>query len=435
MMNNIAIVTKSLSKNFKLYGSKSDRIKELLHPLRKPFHNKYHALNNINLQVKRGEIIGIIGKNGSGKSTLLKILASVVSPSSGFFQCNGRVTALLELGAGFNKDITGIENIYFLGAIQGFSKKEMAIKLPKILEFADIGEYAYQPVKSYSSGMFVRLAFSMAVNINPDILIIDEALSVGDLRFQQKCYRRIKEFKDEGKTILFCSHSLSAVVSFCTRALWINEGNIVEQGDPGFVTNSYDVYMKGLQNIAKVKTDNEQTSLKQSKTDLIPAEYENLKWSDLSICESNGSGDVSLMYASMLKVDGNTDTVSLNGNEKISILVLLKVITDIHNADFQIVVVGQFGAPVFEIRGSDYGKRITATADKSIIMKTELTLPNIANGQYSISAGLTTNEKDKINYLHWVHEAIMFNVVNHTPKNNRGTQIIINNASIMEQQL
>jgi len=238
-----AVIIDSLSKTYKLYHHHRDRIKELVHPFRKCFHRDYHALKSISMVVKKGEVIGIIGQNGSGKSTLLKILASVVTPTSGKFCCNGRITALLELGGGLNKDISGVENIYFLGGIQGYRKKEMKKKLQEILDFAEVGVYADQPVNNYSSGMYVRLAFSMAIHINPDILIIDEALAVGDIRFQQKCFRKIREFKDAGKTILFCSHNLGAVRDFCTRALWLHEGRIIEDGNPIFVADRYNAFM------------------------------------------------------------------------------------------------------------------------------------------------------------------------------------------------
>lgn len=234
----------SLSKTYKLYHSHRDRIKELLHPLGKCYHQKYHALSNINISVQKGEVLGIIGQNGSGKSTLFKILTSVVTPTSGSYSCAGKVNALLELGGGFNKHISGIENLYFLGGLQGYKKREMKKRIPEILDFADIGIYADQPVNNYSSGMYIRLSFSMAINIDPEILIIDEALEVGDLRFQQKCFGKIKEFKNNGITMLLCSHNMETIREFCSRVIWLHEGKIMEQGDPVFVTSCYSAFMK-----------------------------------------------------------------------------------------------------------------------------------------------------------------------------------------------
>jgi ABC-type polysaccharide/polyol phosphate transport system ATPase subunit len=232
-----------ITKIYKLYPSKRHRIKDFFNPFKKGHYKNFFALNSISFSLAKGKVLGIIGKNGSGKSTLLKILASVVSPTSGSIQANGRVTALLELSAGFNQALSGIDNIYFLGAIQGFTKTEMKQRIQAIIDFAELGEYINQPVKTYSSGMQVRLAFSQAINVDPDILIIDEALAVGDLRFQQKCFRKIKEFKESGKTIIMCTHNLAAVKEFCDRAIWLHEGVIREDGMPEKVTYNYSAYM------------------------------------------------------------------------------------------------------------------------------------------------------------------------------------------------
>jgi len=243
----IIIYANSLSKSYKLYDSRRDFIKEIFHPFRKIYHKKFHALKDVSFDLAKGEVLGIIGKNGSGKSTLLKILASVVTPTSGKYVCNGRITALLELSGGFNMELTGIRNINFLGELQGFTKKDMKKRSQQILEFAEIGEYAYQPVKSYSSGMYMRLAFSLAIHVDPDVLIIDEILAVGDLRFQQKCLRKIQEFKDEGKTIVLCSHNLNTINDFCTRAIWIHDGVLREDGLPIETTSNYSAFMGSMQ--------------------------------------------------------------------------------------------------------------------------------------------------------------------------------------------
>lgn len=196
-MNNIAIKIENLSKIYKLYDKPIDRLKEALSISRKKRHKDYYALNDINLEIKKGEIVGIVGTNGSGKSTILKIITGVLTPTTGTINIDGKISALLELGAGFNPEYTGIENIYLNGTMLGYSKEEMETKIPKIIEFADIGDFIYQPVKTYSSGMFARLAFAVSINVDPDILIVDEALSVGDTRFQKKCYRKMEEFKKQ----------------------------------------------------------------------------------------------------------------------------------------------------------------------------------------------------------------------------------------------
>ncbi len=246
MSKEITISVNSLSKTYKLYDSKQDFIKEALHPFRKCYHNKYNALKNISFKVTKGEVVGIIGRNGSGKSTLLKVLASVVTPTSGTYQCKGRVAALLELNGGFNRDLSGVENIKFLGALQGFTRNEMEVRMKDIFDFAEIGEYIYQPVKTYSSGMYMRLAFSLAINIDPDTLIVDEVLAVGDLKFREKCYSRIEKFKNEGKTIVICTHDLNIVKDFCSRAIWIHKGKLMKDDEPIEVVKEYSSFMNTL---------------------------------------------------------------------------------------------------------------------------------------------------------------------------------------------
>ena len=227
-----SIVIKDLSKIYNLYNSPKDRLKETLKITRKSLHREFYALKNISFEVYPGETVGIIGKNGAGKSTLLKIITGVLTQTSGFVDLDGRISALLELGAGFNPEYTGLENVYMNGTILGYSREEMDERLESILDFADIGDFIYQPVKMYSSGMFMRLAFSVAINVDPEILIIDEALSVGDVLFQTKCFKKFQEFKDTGKTILFVSHSLNNIIQYCDRCIVLNEGEMIAEGEP-----------------------------------------------------------------------------------------------------------------------------------------------------------------------------------------------------------
>lgn len=203
-MSEVAIRVDDVSKLYKLYDKPSDRLKESLGLTRKKLYKEHYALHNVSFDVKRGETVGIIGTNGSGKSTILKIITGVLNPSGGHVEIDGRISALLELGAGFNMEYTGIENIYLNGTMIGFSREEIDAKMQDILDFADIGDFVHQPVKTYSSGMFVRLAFAVAINIDPEILIVDEALSVGDVFFQAKCYKKFEDFKKMGKTNSFC---------------------------------------------------------------------------------------------------------------------------------------------------------------------------------------------------------------------------------------
>ena len=238
-MSEYAIQVKNVSKMYKLYDRNRDRIMDAFGLSKAPRYHEHYALHDLNFSVKKGETVGIIGTNGAGKSTILKIITGVLNPTDGEVDINGRISALLELGAGFNMEYTGIENIYLNGTMIGFSREEIDKKLDDILKFADIGDFVYQPVKTYSSGMFVRLAFAVAINIDPEILIVDEALSVGDVFFQAKCYKKFEDFKKLGKTILFVSHDLGSVAKYCDRVVLLNKGTKIAEGNPKQMIGMY----------------------------------------------------------------------------------------------------------------------------------------------------------------------------------------------------
>jgi teichoic acid transport system ATP-binding protein len=250
-MDNSIIKVSHLSKIYKMYNKPIDRLKESLNISHKVYYSIFHALEDITFDVNRGETIGIIGKNGSGKSTLLKILAGVLSTTSGNVEIKGTVSAILELGAGFNVEYSGMENIYLNGTILGKTKEQVDARLNDILEFADIGEFIHQPVKTYSSGMFARLAFAVAINVDPDILIVDEALAVGDMKFQARCFRKFEELKEKGTTILFVGHDVSSIRKFCEKALWLHQGKLIAFGDTLSVTAEYMEYMNSEQSTIK----------------------------------------------------------------------------------------------------------------------------------------------------------------------------------------
>lgn len=242
-MSEIAIKVSNLTKVYKLYEKPTLRLKEALSITKKKYHKDFMALNDVSFEIKKGEMLGIIGKNGAGKSTILKIITGVLSPTSGNVEINGKISALLELGAGFNPEYSGIENVYLNGTMIGFTKEEMDKKIDDIISFADIGDFINQPVKTYSSGMFARLAFAVAINVEPDILIVDEALSVGDVFFQAKCYKKLEDLKNSGKTILFVTHDMGSVMKYCNRAIIFNHGTIVAEGEPA---EMIDIYKKIL---------------------------------------------------------------------------------------------------------------------------------------------------------------------------------------------
>lgn len=254
--NEDIIEIKNLVKEYKMYGKKTEKLLEVV----LPFYNKhqvFRATNNLNLNLKKGEVLGILGKNGAGKSTLLKMITGVVTPTSGTLKVNGKISSLLELGAAFNMELTGIENIYQHGQVMGLTNQEIEDRKQEIIDFADIGDHLYQPVKTYSSGMFARLAFACAINVDPDILIVDEVLSVGDMAFQLKCFKKFEQFKKKGKTILFVTHNVTDVIRNCTRAIIIDSGKKIYDGN---VKDGVEKYKKLIVKLDKNDAENENKS-------------------------------------------------------------------------------------------------------------------------------------------------------------------------------
>ena len=316
-MEDIAIKVEHLSKMYKLYDKPSDRFKEALGLTKKKLYAEHYALDDVNFDVKVGETVGIIGTNGSGKSTILKIITGVLNPTGGSVTVNGRISALLELGAGFNMEYTGIENIYLNGTMIGFSREEIDAKMQDILDFADIGEFVNQPVKTYSSGMFVRLAFAVAINIEPEILIVDEALSVGDVFFQSKCFKKFEEFKKMGKTILIVSHDLGSISKYCDRVILLNKGKKAAEGSPKKIVDLFKKLLVGVNideddessenstAVAAVDDDSVDTRWKDNYT-INPKinEYGNRKAEiiDFAIIDENGVYTSSIMKGTSFKI-------------------------------------------------------------------------------------------------------------------------------------
>ena len=288
-----AIEVRDVTKVYRLYDKNTDRLKEALGLTHKCLHKDFYALNGVSFDVEEGQSVGIIGTNGSGKSTMLKIITGVLTPTSGQVAVRGKVSALLELGAGFNMEYTGIENIYMNGTMMGFSKAEMDAKLDEILKFADIGDFVYQPVKSYSSGMFVRLAFALAINVEPEILIVDEALSVGDIFFQSKCYHHMDKLRKNGTTILMVTHDMSSVLKYCDKAILLNNGDKVAEGRPGEMIDLYKKILAGQFDADEVI---EQQSANKSTVDDSRA---NTIASGQAAADNSNASEAELMQSSM----------------------------------------------------------------------------------------------------------------------------------------
>ena len=294
----LAIQVEDVTKIYRLYEKPIDRLKETVSVTHKNYHRDFYALNGISFQVKKGETVGIIGTNGSGKSTILKIITGVLTPTTGTVKVDGKISALLELGAGFNMDYTGIENVYMNGTMMGYTRKEMDAKLQDILDFAEIGDFVYQPVKTYSSGMFVRLAFALAINVEPEILIVDEALSVGDVFFQSKCYRRMEEIRKSGTTILMVTHGMGSIIKYCDRVVLLNRGEFIAEGKPGRVVDMYKKILAG-----KLEALKEELRLEEERknADIGP---ESIELSDFSGgMDLGGSGDKEALMRDKLTIN------------------------------------------------------------------------------------------------------------------------------------
>lgn len=386
----VAIEATNIVKVYKLYDKLRDRMFDAF-GLGKKKHKLYYALNGVSLKVYQGETVGIIGTNGSGKSTLLKIITGVLNQTSGEITVNGRISALLELGAGFNMEYNGIENIYLNGTMMGFSEKEIDSKLPEILEFADIGDYVYQPVKTYSSGMFVRLAFAVAINIEPEILIVDEALSVGDVFFQAKCYHKFEEFKAMGKTIVFVSHDLGSISKYCDRVFLLNKGNLLGEGSPKEMIDAYKRVLVG-----QYEEDGEQENARKETLNPQVQEY--------------GTRQAVIEDCYVTDENGVRCTAVLKGTE---FTIHMKVRINDH-----------IPAPIFAVSFKDIrGTEITGTntmAEKAFLdsvepgQRKEITFTqkmSLQGGEYLLSFGVTGYNGNNFEVYHRLYDVLNVTVV------------------------
>lgn len=396
-MDNV-ISVKDLSKVYRLYDKPIDRLKESLNIFHKSYHKEYYALNNLSFDIKRGETVGIIGINGAGKSTLLKIITGVLTPTGGNIEVKGKISALLELGAGFNMEYTGIENIYLNGTMMGFSKEEVDKKLDDILDFADIGDFVNQPVKTYSSGMFVRLAFAVAINVEPDILVIDEALSVGDVFFQQKCYKKIKELAGKS-TVLIVSHDLNAMTKFCERIIVMSAGQKVFDGEPNEAIAKYFKLKQGA-----LRNDKKSIELNNSDSEMYKAPDEN---------SYSGKMDVIIeKYFYSIDNEPFSEVCQKDDEFKISLVINSKI-------DIESPIIG------FQIRDK-YGNEVfgqtslTSPVEQGVIKQGRNIInfafdwPEIREGDYFITIGIG-NGTEVLNQVEecWINNAIHITATTH----------------------
>jgi teichoic acid transport system ATP-binding protein len=313
MNKDIAIRAKNLTKAYKLYNNHADRVKEALNPFRKSYHRVFNALSDVSLVIQRGETVGIIGRNGSGKSTLLQIVAGILQPTHGDIYVNGRISALLELGAGFNPEFSGRQNVFINAAILGLSYDEIEIRFSEIAAFANIGDYIDQPVKTYSSGMYVRLAFAIAINVNPDILIVDEALAVGDTLFQTKCFAKFREFQEKGVTVVFVTHSLDLVTRYCSGAYLLEQGRLIYSGAPKKVVDEYNRLIVNCSKMASYEV------IESIGSECMPEEklLSERQWEGLFKINPKenryGNGNAKIVEAGIFTPDGNPVQTLIKG--------------------------------------------------------------------------------------------------------------------------
>ena len=403
-MSETAIEVKNLTKVYKLYDKPSDRLKEALWLVPKDRFKQKKALNGVNLSVKKGETVGIIGTNGSGKSTILKIITGVLTPTEGEVQVNGRISALLELGAGFN---IGIDNIYLNGMMIGFSEEEIKNRMQAILDFADIGDYVYQPVKTYSSGMFVRLAFALAINIDPEILIVDEALSVGDVFFQAKCYHKFEEFKNEGKTILFVSHDLSSISKYCDRTVLLNNGELLGEGSP---KEMIDIYKQVLVGAYKPVESDVKSLLDDDEVRAAAAKAVEGGASSADAALEYGNGKAFIESFALYDDAGKETNAIIKGTE-FTVKMRVRFVEDVEQPIFAYTVKNAMG---IEITGTNtmaekaFLEPVKAGDVKEITYTQNMSLQG---GEYLLSFGVTGFEQNDFVVYHRLYDALNVTVI------------------------
>ena len=414
--SDISIKIENLCKNYKMFARKKDRMLETMFPMVEK-HGVFKAMENLKLEVKKGEVLGVLGKNGAGKSTLLKMITGVVTPTSGTIQLNGKISSLLELGTAFNPELTGIENIYQHGQVMGLTPEQIEEKKPEIIEFADIGDHLYQPVKTYSSGMFARLAFACAINVDPDILIVDEVLSVGDMAFQLKCFKKFEQFKEKGKTILFVTHNISDVLRNCTRTIIIDSGKKIFDGSVKDGVERYKKIIVGLNPEESQEMTDEQI-LSQNKNiegDKEKTSKENEEWKTHFTQNPNivdyGNGKAEVIDYGIFDVNGNY-AMAIENDKEIILKSKIRFNEDVKDPIFTMTLKDFKG---LEICGTNtlIEKVITGNYKKGDVVIAEFKqILNVAPGKYTLSFSCTHfDHKGELEVLNRKYDALLVEVL------------------------
>lgn len=420
MSSNVAIRAKNLGKCYEIYKKPSDRIWQQFVGNRKQLYREFWALRAADFEINRGETVGIIGRNGSGKSTLLQLICGTLTPTSGTVQVNGKVAALLELGAGFNPDFTGRENVILNASIMGLSRKQIDEKFDSIISFADIGDFIDQPVKSYSSGMYVRLAFAIASHLDADILVIDEALAVGDAFFTQKCMRYLREFRKHG-TILFVSHDTESVLSLCHRAIWLEHGKVQKIGTAKDVAEAYlEAYFEANQGVSNLETGRQNSSGKVE--DNLPIKDQRLQYinqshlrNDIEIFSFDpdtagfGKGESRIIQVGLTDEEGHPLSWIVGG-ELVKLRVGVEAINDIRSLIIGFYIKNNLGQMLFgDNTYLTYAlEPINVSANDRIEAVFNFQMPILPTGNYSITAAVASGTQEEHIQHHWIHDALIF---------------------------
>lgn len=424
--NDIAIRVSNLSKCYQIYDTPRDRLKQFVMPRirrvagkqQKQYFREFWAIKDVSFDIKKGETVGIIGRNGSGKSTLLQMICGTLTPTSGSIQTNGRIAALLELGSGFNPEFTGRENVYMNAAVLGLTKDEVDARFDDIVAFADIGDFIEQPVKTYSSGMMVRLAFSVIAHVDADILVIDEALSVGDAFFTQECMRFLRKFMENG-TVLFVSHDTGAVINFCQRAIWLNKGISKYQGEPKAVAQRYlaELYEshqgESASNTTEVtkKTDFPQESPRDMRLDFINTtkhrnDIELFSFVPDSASFGKGGGNITSVQ---LFDEAGKHLAWVVGGEMVKLVITCTANNNLLSPIIGFYVNDRLGQPIFGDNTFNFSKhpQLIIYPNEIFVAEFEFTMPILPMGDYSITATLAEGTQQEHVQHHWMHDALL----------------------------
>lgn len=413
MFSDIAICGRALSKCYHIFNKPEDRLKQMLWRGRKAFFKEFWALKDVTFDVRKGETLAVIGRNGSGKSTLLQLICGTLNPTGGDVDVNGKIAALLELGAGFNQEFTGRENVYMNGALLGIDKKGMDARIQEIIEFADIGDFLDQPVKTYSSGMYVRLAFAVAIHCDPEILVVDEALAVGDFLFQQKCNRFLKE-RFSGVTKLLVTHDMAAVANLADRALVLHHGELVHDGDPQSAIREYQIVARAEEN-RKIIGPGSATTNPAAVPEEVSIESKSRQWVEIPESRLSGTLRVKIRKCAW-EVNGVSNPAAVQDGDKVRIDFEVWCGEQIDEAIIGHQVHDRFGNMIFGETNLSSGLSIARLEADVSLVSVEFVWPQIAPGKYSVTMGIGSGFDSMTHTIEcWAHNMFVIDSSSSVP--------------------